>query len=57
LIIGTIGVDAWVPKQRRAEIDPEFWKNGYAAEAVSKIISFGFDTLDLIRIGVIVFPE
>jgi ribosomal-protein-alanine N-acetyltransferase len=29
----------------------------YATEAVSKVISFGFDALELIRIGAIVFPE
>jgi ribosomal-protein-alanine N-acetyltransferase len=60
-LIGTIGLDAWVPKQRRAEIGyeihPEFWKKGYATEAALKIISFGFDSLELIRIGAIIFPE
>jgi ribosomal-protein-alanine N-acetyltransferase len=60
-LIGTIGLDAWVPKQRRAEIGyeihPEYWKKGYATEAALKIISFGFDSLELIRIGAIIFPE
>lgn len=60
-LVGTVGLDAWVPKQRRAEIGyeihPEFWNKGFATEAVSKIISFGFDSLELIRIGAIVFLE
>lgn len=60
-LIGTIGLDAWVPKQRRAEIGyeihPVYWKKGYATEAALKIISFGFDSLELIRIGAIIFPE
>lgn len=54
-------IEAWVPKQRRAEIGyeihPEYWKKGYATEAALKIISFGFDSLELIRIGAIIFPE
>lgn len=60
-LIGTIGLDSWVPKQRRAdigyELHPGYWKNGYAAEAAFKVISFGFQSLELIRIGAIVFPE
>lgn len=60
-LIGTIGLDAWVPKQRRAEIGyeihPDYWKKGYATEAALKAISFGFDSLELIRIGAIIFPK
>jgi ribosomal-protein-alanine N-acetyltransferase len=60
-LIGTIGLDAWLPKQRRAEIGyeihPEYWKKGYATESALKIISFGFNSLELIRIGAVVFPE
>lgn len=60
-LIGTIGLDAWVPKQRRAEIGyeihPEYWKKGYATEAALKVISFGFGLLGLFRIGAIIFPE
>lgn len=60
-LIGTIGLDAWVSQQRRAqigyEIHPDYWNQGYALEAVLKIISFGFQSLQLIRVGAIVFPE
>ncbi|MEH6979630.1 GNAT family N-acetyltransferase, partial [Bacillus pseudomycoides] len=46
---------------RRAEISyalfPEQWGNGYATEAVSTVISYGFNTLNLTRIGAVVFLE
>lgn len=36
---------------------PEHWGKGYATEAVSEIISYGFHTIHLKRIGAIVFLE
>ncbi|GEL03821.1 GNAT family N-acetyltransferase [Rummeliibacillus stabekisii] len=60
-IIGTIGYHAWSQKHKRAEIGyeihPEYWRKGYTSEAISKVISFGFDTMGLTRIGAIVFLE
>lgn len=60
-IIGTIGFNAWSPKHKRAEIGyelhPQHWRKGYAKEAVSKVLSYGFNELDLIRIGAVVFIE
>lgn len=60
-IIGTIGFNQWSPKHKRAEIGYEinanYWRKGYASEAVSKIVSYGFESLDLTRIGAIVFLE
>lgn len=60
-IIGTIGFNLWSPKHKRAEIGyeihPNHWRKGYAAEAVSKIVSFGFNELGLTRIGAVVFIE
>ncbi|OBZ16400.1 GNAT family N-acetyltransferase [Bacillus sp. FJAT-26390] len=60
-IIGTIGFNAWMTKHKRAEIGyelhPEYWQKGYAAEAVSEVISYGFKELDLMRIGAVVFIE
>jgi [ribosomal protein S5]-alanine N-acetyltransferase len=60
-IIGTIGYNVWSPKHRRAEIGyeihPNYWGKGYAFEAASKVISYGFEDMDLTRIGAVVFIE
>ncbi|KXZ23640.1 acetyltransferase [Bacillus nakamurai] len=60
-IIGTVGFHAWVPKHRRAqagyEIHPEYWRNGYAFEAVSNVLSYGFEVMKLCRIGAVVFLD
>jgi [ribosomal protein S5]-alanine N-acetyltransferase len=60
-IIGTIGFNAWSPKHKRAEIGyeihPEQWRKGYTSEAVTKVLSYGFDVMDLTRIGAVVFTE
>ncbi|KGR77101.1 GNAT family N-acetyltransferase [Ureibacillus sinduriensis] len=60
-IIGTIGFNAWSPKHKRAEIGyeihPDFWRSGYTSEALLKVLSYGFDELDLKRIGAVVFME
>ncbi|SDX15314.1 ribosomal-protein-alanine N-acetyltransferase [Paenibacillus sp. CF384] len=60
-IIGTIGFNAWMPKHRRAEIGyelhPDHWHKGYASEAVATIVAYGFEQLELARIGAVVFVE
>lgn len=60
-LIGTIGFNLWSPKHRRAEIGyellPESWRNGYATEAISAVLQYGFQELKLNRIGAIVFTE
>ncbi|MEC1260025.1 GNAT family N-acetyltransferase [Bacillus swezeyi] len=60
-LIGTIGFNAWSPKHKRAEIGyeihPDHWRKGYMSEAVSKILSYGSETLGLTRIGAVVFIE
>jgi len=60
-IIGTIGFQEWSTEHKRAEISyalfPESWGKGYALEAVNKVISFGFQKMELVRIGAIVFTE
>lgn len=48
-------------KHRRAEIGyeiiPAHWRNGFASEAVSEVVSYGFAALGLTRIGAVVFTE
>ena len=60
-IIGTIGFNAWLPKHKRAEIGyelhPNHWRKGYASEAVLEILSYGFEVMELTRIGAVVFKE
>lgn len=60
-IIGTLGFQEWSMEHRRAEISyalfPDYWGKGYAQEAVKRAISYGFEEMDLVRIGAIVFTE
>lgn len=60
-IIGTIGLQEWSLEHKRANISyalfPKKWGNGYASEAVEKVILYGFKELGLGRIGAIVFVE
>ncbi len=60
-LIGTIGFNAWSPNHKRAEVgyelNPLFWRKGYATEAIPKVISYGFNELGLTRIGAVVFLE
>ncbi|WP_445491709.1 GNAT family N-acetyltransferase [Niallia sp. 03133] len=60
-IIGTIGLQNWSVEHKKAELSyalfPEYWGCGYAEEAVSEVISYGFNKLELIRIGAVVFTE
>lgn len=57
-IIGTIGFNNWSPNYKRAEIGyelhPDFWRKGYANEAIQGVLSYGFHHLDLNRIGAVV---
>lgn len=60
-MIGTIGLNAWSPKHKRAEIGyeihPNYWRKGYMSEALSKVLSHASETLGLTRIGAVVFTE
>ncbi|WP_375090278.1 GNAT family N-acetyltransferase [Peribacillus sp. RS7] len=60
-LIGTIGFHAHSPKYRRVEIGyeihPAHWRKGFASEALKEIIAYGFNNLDLTRIGAVVFLE
>ncbi|GAA0701658.1 GNAT family protein [Paraclostridium ghonii] len=60
-LIGTIGYDAIQIKNKRADvgydINSNYWRQGFATEAINEIIKFGFTKLDLNRIGAVVFPD
>jgi len=60
-IIGTVGFNVWSPTHKRAEIGyeihPDYWRKGYTLEAVTKVISYGFNDMGLTRIGAVVFLE
>lgn len=60
-IIGTIGFHNLSIEHKRTEIAyallPSEWRNGYVTEAILKVISYGFEEMDLTRIGAIVFTE
>lgn len=53
-LIGTCGFTSLDPANAKGEIgyvlNPQYHKNGYALEAVKKIIEYAFDTLDLNRL-------
>lgn len=54
VFIGVISIDIIKFKYKNAEIwfklNPEIWRNGYATEALCRIIKFGFEDLKLHRI-------
>ncbi|MBS2968580.1 GNAT family N-acetyltransferase [Metabacillus sp. KIGAM252] len=60
-LIGTIGYHNWNKTHKRAEIGyeihPDFWRMGFASEALQAAAWFGFKTLGLHRIGATVRPE
>lgn len=60
-LIGTIGFHAWSHKNKRAEIGyelhPGYWRQGFAKEAIKAAVDYGYSTMDLNRIGAVVFLE
>jgi [ribosomal protein S5]-alanine N-acetyltransferase len=59
-LIGTIGFRTIDTVNRRGEIGyvlkPDFWRNGYASEAVASIIKYGFSVIGLHSIEARVNP-
>lgn len=59
-LIGTIGFHNFALRHRRAEvgyeIHPDYWRNGYATEALQAALTYAF-SLDIERIGAIVYIE
>lgn len=61
LLIGTCGFNSYNERNKRAEIGyelhPDYWNKGFASEAISSVLTYGFDALHLNRIAAIVYPE
>jgi RimJ/RimL family protein N-acetyltransferase len=60
-LIGTIDFVSWQVDHHRAEIGyvlaPEYWGSGLMTEAAQKIIAFGFENMNLVRIQARCFVE
>jgi ribosomal-protein-alanine N-acetyltransferase len=60
-LIGTIGFHNRAPRHRRAEIGyeihPDYWRHGYATEALQAALTYAGQTGEMERIGAIVFTE
>lgn len=60
-IIGTCGIHSWEPHDERAEVvcvlDKQYWRQGIMSEALSAVIDYGFEELDLFRIQSKVEPQ
>ncbi|MCR8747240.1 GNAT family N-acetyltransferase [Romboutsia lituseburensis] len=60
-LIGTIGYDVLQVKNKRADvgydINSNYWRQGFATEAINEVINWGFIKFDLNRIGSVVFPD
>ncbi|AIK39061.1 acetyltransferase family protein [Bacillus pseudomycoides] len=60
-LIGTFGFHLINQNHKRAEIgyelDDTYWGKGYASEALQAILTYGFETLQLIRIAAVVYTE
>ncbi|NDI35335.1 GNAT family N-acetyltransferase [Chengkuizengella sediminis] len=60
-LIGTLGLNNLNTGSKKAEIGyelhPSFWGKGIAAEAITEVLEYSFQELDLFRIGAITFPD
>ncbi|MDZ8106898.1 MAG: GNAT family N-acetyltransferase [Nostoc sp. DedQUE12a] len=59
--IGTCGFHKWSHRNHRAEIGydltPSAWRQGYMHEALSVMLKFGFEQMELNRVEALVYPE
>ncbi len=59
--IGTCGFHNWSRRNHRAEIGydltPSAWRQGYMHEALSVMLEFGFQQMELNRVEALVYPE
>ena len=61
MLIGTCGYHNWNQRHSRAEIGYELsnkaWGKGYMQEALSSVINYGYEIMNLNRIEAVVYPE
>ncbi len=61
IIIGTCGYNNWIKRSSRGEIGYElgrkYWGKGYAREAISEILRYGFIKINLNRVEAFTVPE
>ncbi|TGB04433.1 GNAT family N-acetyltransferase [Halobacillus salinus] len=59
--IGTIGLNRLQLLGKKAEIGyevhPDYWRRGYAREAVNEVLHYSMENLDLYRVGAVTFVE
>lgn len=59
-LIGTIGIHNWNKRAKKAEIGyelhPDYWRKGFAKEALARVLTHAFNEMDLFRIGAVVYP-
>lgn len=59
--IGTVGLNNLNLREKKAEISfelhPSYWRKGITTEAVTEVLDYSFEVLDVNRMGAIVFPE
>ncbi|WP_190480669.1 GNAT family N-acetyltransferase [Anabaena azotica] len=60
-LIGTCGFHKWSHHHHRAEIgydlNPRVWRQGYMLEALSIMLEFGFERMQLNRVEALVHPK
>ncbi len=60
-LIGTCGFHNWNHRYYRAEVgyelSPEYWGQAYMREALEAITEYGFNELDLHRVGALISPH
>jgi ribosomal-protein-alanine N-acetyltransferase len=60
-MIGRLGFGQYQPADSRADVgyamNRRYWGKGYATEAIRRVVRFGFEVMNLNRIGAVVLPE
>ena len=61
LPVGTCGFHNWSPNEKVCEIgydvNPEFWRKGYAKEAIEKLLDFAKNEMKVTTVRACIYPE